>query len=476
MMGKELLIFLVILAISVSSVAAKGARPCSDLKNCRKCLSQSAFCVWQVGSPFSEGSCIESSQCDSTDGECLKGTDDKKENLGICGDSCETRTESGCEKCLAFDAMGRKRNENSDCAWYVEPGGERKCIFRNRCKQKGYRGGKCIMGKEDENNSARCSVEPVDRCEKRDSCDRCLRSEYCAWYTHGKMAGRCIHENLCEGFEGGTCTMGASTVNERETCSNLRDALFTIPLEPDGNRDDVDLDDRDEVGIEKCSDFGCTDCLNQGCSWINASKECVESCSEAPADVDCSSLEKPPIVGIGAEAPVLETKPLKDDRGNRALLRFEDEASSMCYDFKLEDKNLDLCKKAGTGGCGKCVKTQLYTREDMMYIWPPTCKWFPDTQTCFPFDSGLMGEGTDECEIDVVIGPYERIPPAGTTWPMLQGQPYRDAADYLSGTYGPKMEIERVPEKSPITDDYVLTRVRLFVTSDDIVASVPTIG
>lgn len=426
----------------------------------------------------------------------------------VCGDTCGIQT--GCTECLAFDAMGKKKRqtENSDCAWFVK-NGEAKCIGSKRCREKANRIGSCIVGKpqDDEENSNQCAAEPklltLDKCEQKDSCHRCLNNDNCAWYTNGKTA-RCISEPRCDdrGFEGGTCTKGATTFDTKKTCGIISGAIpdpyfetkpLPIPEDPDIEFKPLPEDPGielppikpkpdDEVGIEKCSDFDglCTDCLNMGCSWINSGEICVDSCKEAPADVGCSALPK---------------------QDNRKLLRFEDEASRMCYDFKLEDKNMDLCQKAAGEGCKRCVTTQLFTPPGMVYIEPPTCKWFPETDTCYPFGGGLMGIGTDKCEeppivIDdpiVIVDPkpedpivkpkpedpidiYKPMPSADMTWPKLVGESFEEAKDFLSGTYGPTLEIEKITTGMMFTEDYVLTRVRLHVDRKDIVVEIPKIG
>ena len=260
------------------------------MQNCGKCLNKSKFdCVWHVSDTF-EGSCVESHQCDSLDGECFEGQDGKKKyNKLVCGDTCGVHT--GMTECMAFDAMGKKKRQtkNSDCAWFVN-NGEEKCIGSKRCREKGNRNGFCLIA----------------------------------------------------------------------------------------------------ANLPNCTDFDglCTDCLNMGCSWINSGKECVDthSCTLAPADLGCLTLPK---------------------QDNRKLLSFEDEASRMCYDFNLEDKNIDLCQKVEGGGCERCVTTQLFNPPDMAYIEPPTCKWFPETDTCYPFDSGsnttFLGEGTDKCKEPTIV-------------------------------------------------------------------------
>lgn len=474
----ELFKFLALLAISFELAIADdlpASRQCSDFKRCGACLAKSSSgCVWYVG-PDSTGSCIESDQCDTdahSDGECFEGKDgDRKYNKFICKGTCQTQTELGCASCLAFDAGGRKKSNISDCAWYVTPGGEPQCIARQRCRQKGFRSGKCIRGKLDQDNTEKCAAEPIDRCEARSSCGRCLASQFCSWYVEGETS-KCIHNERCDDseFENGTCTAGAITFDTEKTCEAIEGGTLSKPIE---SLPEIRDPGEDEVGFEKCNDFGglCTDCLNNGCSWVNQSKECVDSCLDAPADVGCAGLRdtyKPLPV---TKAPVDLTEP-----GDRALLQFEDIASQMCYDFKLEDRNLSLCKRVGTGGCRRCVNTKLFTAPNVRYLIPPTCKWFPDTETCYPFSSGLMGEGTDQCDDDIVVGPYEPLPPPGTTWPELVGQSYSAAHDYLTGTYGPQLRVVKILEGSIVTDDYVVTRVRIFVNKDDIVAAVPEIG
>ena len=287
--------------ITLYSSNPQRIQSCSDIQNCGKCLNKSKFdCVWHVSDTF-EGSCVESHQCDSLDGECFEGQDGKKKyNKLVCGDTCGVH--SGITECLDFDAMGKKKRQtkNSDCAWFVNDG-EDKCIGSKRCREK-----------EKENPNGWCVILSV-----------------------------------------------------------IDDPIINLP----------------PPFVSDCTDFDglCTDCLNMGCSWINSGKECVDSCTLAPADLGCSTLP---------------------NQDNRKLLSFQDEASRMCYDFNLEDKNIDLCQKV-EGGCERCVTTQLFNPPDMAYIWPPTCKWFPETDTCYPFDSGsnttFLGEGTDKCKEPTIV-------------------------------------------------------------------------
>jgi len=519
MLGKGLFAFLVIFAFAFPSVAAKkkGGRSCSNIKNCGKCLNKiQKGCVWHIG-PDYQGSCMESTECDSLEGECYEGSQKKEANRRVCGDTCGTQTALGCTECLSFGAMGKTREKpKSDCAWFVQFGQEPQCMHRKRCKEPNNREGKCITGTRDDSQVAdQCAAEVrlqnLDICEGHQFCGGCLSSDACAWYENGS-ASRCIAKPRCDdrGFEGGTCTPADTTFDIERTCAAIVSGLkpsqhfhidkpividpdespgdWTKPIviDPDEKPDPEDPvielpiviedpeepivivdpiveipvrpdpEDPDEVGFEKCSDFDglCTDCLNWGCSWINAFQGCVDSCREAPADVGCDAL--PP-------------------QANRKLLQFEDEASQMCYNFKLENKNNDLCVKAGSGGCRKCVQTQIFTSPSEYYIVPPTCQWFPETETCFPFGNGMMGRGTDKCEDDRV-GIYEPMPGPNMSWPKLVGEPYEFAEDYFSGTYGPELEIERIPEGMFVIENYVVTRVRLYVDGTDIVVQVPRVG
>jgi len=488
MLRKEILTFLVILTISLNIATAKKGdeKHCSDFTHCKKCLKESASgCVWHV-SADAVGSCIDSEQCNTdeyADGECFEGKDgDKKFNTYTCKDTCETQTVFGCESCLAFDAMGRRKKDNSDCAWYQTLGCERQCVARQRCNEREFRGGRCIKGKKDEDNTEQCSLPITDKCESRNSCDRCLKSEFCSWFVQGDTA-KCIYSDRCDhkGFEGGTCTSGATTFDSETTCAAIEERGLDpkpIPVPDDIIRED----ELDEVRFEKCSDFSglCTDCLNNGCSFVSMSHECVSSCRDAPADVGCSSLNdlyKPLPIDFGEEAPpVKEPRGGMAKKGTRDLLSFPDMASMMCFDLKLEERNIDLCTTAAAGGCGKCVKTQLFTPPGLVYLWPTKCKWFPKTKTCQPFSNGLVWEGTDRCEDDIDIFPWQPIPPPDTKWPELVGLPYSDAYDFLSGTYGPDLKIVKLRQGSIVTEDYVLTRVRIFVGKGDIVAEVPKIG
>jgi len=109
-----------------------------------------------------------------------------------------------------------------------------------------------------------------------------------------------------------------------------------------------------------------------------------------------------------------------------------------------------------------------------------------------------MGIGTDKCKeppIDpiVIVDPkpedpivkpkpedpidiYKPMPSADMTWPKLVGESFEEAKDFLSGTYGPTLEIEKITTGMMFTEDYVLTRVRLHVDRKDIVVEIPKIG
>lgn len=73
-------------------------------------------------------------------------------------------------------------------------------------------------------------------------------------------------------------------------------------------------------------------------------------------------------------------------------------------------------------------------------------------------------------------GFYESMPGPNMSWPRLVGESYKFAEDYLSGTYGPELEIERILDGMLVTEDYVVTRVRLYVDRTDIVVQVPRVG
>jgi hypothetical protein len=410
-------------------------------------------CAWAAGPDFT--GCIDADKCDSEDyegSECISGkTGDKGFNIKTCGGTCGTQSDSSCEDCLSYDPFGK--DKKGACAWFVRPGADPQCVYNKRCKDRGFDNGKCVKGKKDgDDNSKKCAVEPIDKCEKRDSCQRCFNSkkgsDNCAWYVDGEDA-KCIDELRCDekGFEMGTCHKGSTIFDTKKTCTAIQ------------KKDD-------EVGFEKCSDFTglCTDCLINGCYWVNQHKECVTSCTEAPADVGCSGTTPPEIFN------------------DRSLLRFVSDPSEMCYNFKLEDKNTDLCMKAANQGCTKCVNTQLFTPPGMFYVTPPTCFFYPDTGYCLPEPSGMMGSGSTTCEDDVV----SILPIAhpgfklrdGTKWPELLDEDINAAVKFLEEKYGPDLLIVPVVKGSIVIEDYRLDRVRLYVDEEtqQTIVEIPIVG
>jgi hypothetical protein len=450
MMGRGLSIFLVLLAIFFDAEAkAPKNKSCSKSKNCKKCLNDPK-CAWQVDPDFT--GCIDISECDSDEeeeGKCLVGkTDSQDYNEYACGKTCSTQPDATCEDCLDLDIFGSDKKK-SDCAWFVKPGTEPKCIYQKECEDKGSEGGKCIRGKKKKSkNSEKCDYKaPIDKCEKNDDCKKCLKKD-CAWFTNGKDS-KCIAEKRCDdrGFEMGECYKGSEIFDYKDTCKNINK-----PSKPN-------LDD--EVGFEKCSDFSgmCTDCLISGCFWSNASKECYDSCDEAPLDVGCSGTTPP--VSIN----------------NRAFTKFDSEASEMCYKFKLEDKNDKLCGKVKPGDCTKCVETTLYTPPDEFNAIQPTCQYSPDSGDCFRECPPLLGGCQSICPIPEP--PVYELPPVGKEFPDLLGEDVKVATKFLEETYGPDLDIQKVVKgKDVVTEEIQFNRIRLWVDkkTEKTIVEVPRVG
>jgi len=435
MIGRSLSTFLVLLAIFIDA-EAKGPKnkSCSKSKNCKKCLNDPE-CAWQVDPDFT--GCIDISECDSDgieEGKCLIGkTDSADGNEYACGKTCSTQSDATCEDCLDLNIFGKDKKK-SDCAWFVKPGVEPKCVYQKECTGKGFEGGKCIKGnKKKSTNSEKCDYKvPIDKCEKNDDCKKCLKKD-CAWYTNGEDSS-CIAETRCadKGFETGECYKGSEIFDIKGTCKNINK-----PPKPS-------LDD--EVGIEKCSNFSgtCTDCLISGCFWVNENKECYDSCLEAPQDVGCSGTTPP--VSIN----------------DRALLRFDSQASEMCFKFGLEDKNDKLCGKVKPGDCTKCVETALFTPPGEFYVILPTCQFSPDTGDCFRACPALLGGCQSICPIPEP--PLYELPPLYTEFPDLLGKDVKVATKFLEETYGPDLYIEKVVKgKDFVTEDIKENRIRLWV-------------
>jgi len=435
MMGKGLLAFLAIIAITFDSAAAvfKG---CSKQKNCKKCLKQTANgCAWNAG-PDSPGECIDKEECNDKGrlGECFFGND-AGNNDYACGISCKTQSDSTCNNCLDYVVFGASNPQNggkikSDCSWFVNAAGEGQCIYRKQCADRGFDIGTCTAGKKNRDNTKKCA----DTCETRDGCKKCLKAKNgltCAFYVDGGET-KCVDEDRCgeRGFETGECYKGSEIVGgAKKTCRAIKDT----PEE------------------KSCTDLsGCKDCLTTGCYWINDLKECVDSCKDAPADVGCS----------GTTPPI--------DPNDRSLLRFESEADMMCFNYDIDDQNDDLCQNASTGGCETCVTTNLIIPPGVFYIRPPTCMYFPTGKRCAS-KAGMAGDGVITCSPDSVVpGP----------WDTLLGRTVDDAKRFFEENYGTDLKIEVVVEGSFVTEDYVITRVRLWVDkeTENIVVEIPRVG
>lgn len=452
MMGRSLSIFLALLAIFIDAEAkAPKNKSCSKTKNCKKCLN-APECAWQVDPDFT--GCIDISECDSSgieEGKCLIGkTDSEDNNEYVCGKTCSTQSDATCEDCLDLNIFGTNQKK-SDCAWFVKPGLEPKCIYQKECKDKGFEGGKCIRGKKkNSNNSEKCDYKvPIDKCEKNGGdCKKCLKKN-CAWYTNGSISS-CIAETRCEdkGFETGECYKGSEIFDQKDTCKNINK-----PIEPS-------LDD--EVGFEKCSDFNgmCTDCLISGCFWVNENKECYDSCQEAPQDVGCSGT----------------TPPVSINDNDRALLKFDSQASEMCFFFGLEDQNNELCRKVKPGDCTKCVETNLITPPGIFYAIPPTCKFSPGTG-CFRECPWQL----ETCQIfcPVPEPPIYVLPPVGYEFPEFLDEDVKRVTEFLEETYGPDLYIQKVVKgKDFVTLEIQDDRIRLWVDkeTEKTIVEIPVVG
>jgi len=222
-----------------------------------------------------------------------------------------------------------------------------------------------------------------DRCEKKTGCGKCLNAKFgCAYHVIGKALPRCISEDRCgtEGFEGGTCYKGSEITNTKKTCKLIKNP--PLPTEPPVGIGDGD----DLIGLKMCSNFSgesddaCGTCLKQGCAWVDGGL-CADSCTSqnVPADVGCSILPK----------------------DQRSLLRFDGQASEICYKLNLDKKNNQICTAAGNeGGCKKCVSTPIATPPGTYYITEPTCQYYPAGNGCIAVAGGLIGPGTITCDGD----------------------------------------------------------------------------
>ena len=96
--------------ITLYSSNPQRIQSCSDIQNCGKCLNKSKFdCVWHVSDTF-EGSCVESHQCDSLDGECFEGQDgNKKYNKPLISLSISVLLVLFCRTLSKWTSFAEKR-------------------------------------------------------------------------------------------------------------------------------------------------------------------------------------------------------------------------------------------------------------------------------------------------------------------------------------------------------------------------------
>jgi len=156
----------------------------------------------------------------------------------------------------------------------------------------------------------------------------------------------------------------------------------------------------------------------------------------------------------------------------RSLLRFGSEADKMCFDFKIEDKNEMMCRKAGRGkgkpknrrGCETCLRQKLF-------VAPGTkpaekfCKWFPDTGSCSP-----EGEQGEEYQAICDCKNKKR------EWPELVGRSAEDAKEAIERVCPKTHEVITILEGSFTTKDSREDRVWIWHYENQTVYQAPKIG
>jgi len=461
MMSLCLFSLIAILAFAFDSADANAEseitlkrKTCDQIKDCNKCLRRIDECTWFTATENPR--CMSQDECSTmgSEDDCLTGDGNNRIDEYLCASTCSQRLSKfkDCAGCLNYDIFRDRLQSsnirNSDCVWRVRKNEEPECVYHKWCDES--ENSKCIRGRTKRRNKQKCRIRPIDLCPKLKSCGRCLSGKFgkeCAWKNDGENSS-CMAEDKCEG----DCTKGSEILSVKKTCKRLKRSHIN-----------------DEIDFEKCSDLNglCTDCLISGCNWNNYSKECVESCDTAPAYADCK--------GLSPSEPQGSV-----DTFNRSLLKFDGKASKMCYDFKLDQKNEELCNAAGEGGCDECVGTELYTAPGTIYLSPPTCKYFPKGNYCAPKDCDGTGCAQDTCDgVDPIFNPSPVLPPPDTVWPELKGEKSKFGEEYLNKKYGKgTLQIQVVREGDPISMDYRTNRVRLFVDNleDKIIVRVPRIG
>lgn len=235
-----------IFALAITGGAFVEGKECSDFEGCGRCLKKSSDaspCGWFASEteagcvPLNDdGECVAGGDGSGTAGKCYSLGDgqpnNKKAHRMVCGRTCESQ--SACGSCLGYEVSagkkkpGRRKSRKSDCAWFVR-GTETRCVSRSSCRNdEGFEGGRCVRGRKNKDNEARCASGAGDEergCGRKKKCARCLgfakNGATCSW-----RAGEddCVEASSCtaEDYETGACTGGTGSPTEnKSTCLAL---------------------------------------------------------------------------------------------------------------------------------------------------------------------------------------------------------------------------------------------------------------